>query len=241
MSYTINSLLGFIMVIFFACSKPQCPSPEDVDMTLRCSNGIKDGSEQGIDCGGACGNVCSQAIVVLQPGPGAGIDALVRTDFSTTFNTAPLQIYTWNGIATRSLLNFDYSSLPASATITHATLTLFADTTTDYSNGEVLPGHSGDNSFKLEHITAPWNDQTVNWVNQPSANYYSRIVLPASTSRDQAYVIDVTAILKKEFEDGTHYGFVLSNSRTVECAAVFYSSEGIYPQLRPKMELEYSY
>ncbi len=222
--------------------------PIDPFVAKRCGNSIKDGSEVGVDCGGDCANSCILINAILQPDSTDGIDALVHLKYVfTNYYKSPMQIVTWDlgagPYTTRSLLNFDYSSIPSNASIVSATLTLFADTTTDYSNNEVLPGHStygGNNITYLEQITDPWNDKTVTWNNQPSSDYYTRIALPTSTTRDQAYTIDVSNIVKNEFATGSHYGFLLLNPRDqLKIGLVFYSSESKYAQLRPKLSLTY--
>ena len=204
---------------------------------------MHDGDEIGTDCGGSCNTVCAVKSASLQPGPGEGISATVSTENLTQhFSGKPLMITCYSGYVNYSFLNFDYSSIPASAQIINATLNLFADTTTNYTNGSFPPGHiapDGAYNFYLERIKIPWNASTITWVNQPSSDYYSRIALNAGTSRDQAYSINVTDIVKTEFDNRNHYGFVFFNLRDKQLGTIFYSCEGKYPQLRPKLTLQY--
>lgn len=67
-------------------------------------------------------------------------------------------VYTWTQSATqvkiRTLLQIDFSNLPANAVITKAELELYLD-----PSGS--PATTGDNTFWIERITAAWDENTV--------------------------------------------------------------------------------
>ena len=224
-----------------ACSKPHCP--------LNCQNGEKDGNETGVDCGGDCLNTCTLKKVVFQPGPeglNVAVSSLSPNLAQGTYFTNFIESWTNQGniFNSRMLLNFDYSTLPASINVQKATLTLYADTTfKTYPNTTLPNGHSqygGSNAGLLKRIVQSWDENTVTWNTQPAADNESTIYVPPSTSRYQDYSIDVTPFLKYEFSTGTHYGVSLEMLfREPYRALVFHSDDGNYPLLKPKLEIEY--
>jgi hypothetical protein len=92
----------------------------------------------------------------------------------------------------RGLLKFDYSSIPASATITLAKLTLYSATTP--LNGDLVHANAGpNNAMLIQRVTGSWSEATTNWTNQPAGDAASQIVIPHTT---QAFLdlvdVDVT-------------------------------------------------
>src|SRR5262249_35786347 len=95
----------------------------------------------------------------------------------------------------RSLVQFDLSSIPPSAQITSALLSLFHNPTPASA-----PGHSqlsGPNDALLQRITSTWDEMTVTWNTQPTTTTQNQVTLPPSTSATQDYTnIDVTALVQ---------------------------------------------
>ena len=138
----------------------------------------------------------------------------------------------------RGLIQFDYSSIPAGAIITKATLTLFADTTTFTGS----TGHSqldGPNDWSLRRVTQSWDESTVTWNNAPSTD--SSIYCAPSTSASQAYVLDLTTWVKAEIANPTAYfGFLAEiNNKQIYRSINFCTSDNKYPELHPQMVIEY--
>jgi len=213
------------VIVFFACSKARCPKP-------------------------ASDNTPQAYTITLQPGA-EGKDAVVNTFNPTTNygNTVFEAIEAWtqggSNRIQRSLIDFDYSTIPAGATITSAKLTLYADTTYNYSAGSVPPGHSqlsGSNAWNLARVTSAWDEQTVTWNTMPSIDAKSYLSLPASTSASESYSIDVTTFVKDEIANPTiYYGFLLYLVTEIPYRAVyFYSSDGSYAALHPVLAIEYT-
>jgi hypothetical protein len=236
-----------IVLLDLGCSKPYCPPPKDLS-ALRCTNGVRDEGETGIDCGGACETNCTVKTVVLQPGS-EGIDAYIGSITPNDNNPAYsnyLTAWTEQGTpyTTMVYFAFDYATIPSTATIQSATITLYADTTSNFHPSTSIPkGHSQlsySNEWLLSKVLSPWQENTLTWNNKPAVDVGSTIQLPASSSNAQAYTIDVSQFVKNEFASGNSYGFRMEvkNKIPYNCI-VFYSSDGPYPTLRPKIEIAY--
>lgn len=192
----------------------------------------------------------SSYTVTLQPGT-EGNDAVINAlNPTTNYGNVPfLAIEAWTqsgaGRIQRSLIDFDYSSIPSEATITSAKLTLYADTTYNYSAGSVPPGHSqlsGSNAWNLSRVTSAWNEQTVTWATMPTIDAATTLSLPASTSASQSYTIDVTTFVKAEIANpSAYYGFLLNLvTETPYRAVYFYSSDDSHTAEHPTMVIEYT-
>lgn len=233
--------LSLIIACFclWSCSKPFCPE--------HCANGSKDGDETGIDCGGGCLTTCTLKKTVLQPGT-EGKNTYVQNLYPNgNEGTYSNYVSNWTagGIPFTSVvfLAFDYRSIPPTANIQKATLTLFADTTSNFhSSTDLAKGHlqyTKTNQWELRQVTAPWDEYMITWNNQPSVSPFVTH-LPASTSNNQAYVIDVTNIVIQEFMQGTSHGFKIETTiKNPYNCLVFYSDDSPYASLRPKLEIEY--
>jgi hypothetical protein len=229
------------------CSKPQCPPPEDLALAL-CQNGVRDAGETGIDCGGTCATICSLKTIVLQPGA-EGIDAYIASinpNSNSSGYSNVVEDWTDQGSPFTSMVYFafNYDAIPSAANIQSASLTLYADTTNDFHPGVSVPkGHSqysASNEWLLKKVTAPWDESLITWNNRPAVDDASVIDLAASTARDQSYTIDLTNFVKNEFASGNYYGFRMEmKTKTTYNAIIFYSSDGPYPTLRPKMVIQY--
>jgi hypothetical protein len=149
-----------------------------------------------------------------------------------TFNSQPATV--------RSLVNFDLSSIPVTAIISSAALSLYA-----WNNSSGFGFHSilsGPNDCMLEKITDPWTEALVNWNNQPSTTPVSSGYLASSTSPSQNYInVDVTALLQSIVSDTARYGFMI---RLVDenyyRSLNFCSGENPDSLLHPQLEICYT-
>ena len=82
----------------------------------------------------------------------------------------------------RTLFKFYLSSIPATATVNSATLYLYYNPAPVHSGGTGHNSDSGSNAGYLEKVTAPWDDSTVTWVNQPTTTAQNHVILAQSTS-----------------------------------------------------------
>ncbi len=180
----------------------------------------------------------------LRPGPENGLDAEVRTDmnypiwYDDDFIANCWTVY-GNPFLQRSLLKFDLSSVPGSATIVSARLSLFCNTSSGHQQL-----HSGYNSSYLLMITSNWEQTEVVWDNQPSTTMENAVLLPGSDSQIQDYPeIDITNQVDYWYKNPDHnFGFMF---RLVEeelyNSLVFASSNHLDPEKRPLLTIEYTF
>ena len=184
-----------------------------------------------------------QTTIVLQPGPSDGDDAIVSQNRPSQTHGNYLaflaQAWTFQGIPgiTRSVIRFDLSSIPDGATILEANLSLyFADDSPD-------EGHTGNNAAYLRRVTSDWDENGVTWNNQPSYTTNNQVYLPESTTGNQDYEnINVTSLMKDILDDPSENNgliFMLENEDPLT-SMLFYSSDGPYPALRPRLEITYT-
>ncbi|HEY3430628.1 MAG TPA: DNRLRE domain-containing protein [Cyclobacteriaceae bacterium] len=140
----------------------------------------------------------------------------------------------------RSLLRFDLSTIPPKATVTKATLSLYA-----WGKDIGLGKHAsktGSNEGLLQRVTSSWDENTVTWNTQPTTTSVNEVMLPASTSPDQNYVnIDVTALINDMRKNPSEsFGFML-RLKTEEIYRIlnFCSSDHEDHSKHPKLMVEY--
>lgn len=244
----------FFIASIISCRKLVCPAPEisgnKTTLTIPATDTIAlDDTTASTDTTQATDttrNVVNKYTLVLQPGA-EGKDALLSSTFPTAnFATRSyMHARAWTAGSElnleKSIIQFDYSAIPAGAVITKATVTFFADTT--INTGSI--GHSqlsGPNDWTLKRVTQSWDEFMVTWNTQPATDPIHVIQCAASTSASQAYVLDVTSWVIDGIANPTvYYGFLMEiNSNEYYRAINFCSSDHIYPSLRPKMVIEYT-
>src|SRR6185436_16325881 len=154
--------------------------------------------------------------LTLQPGSSEGIDAVVSgnpAEVNINWGSHPdLFAVAWTAggqpATGRGLFKFDLSPIPANATVLQATLYLYNNPNS--GNGNPAGQHSqlsGSNAAWLQKITAPWNEYTVTWNFQPPSSTTNQVVVPASTSGHQDYVIPVAGLIQDLVSNpATNYG-----------------------------------
>lgn len=223
-----------------SCAKPICPEPQTTSNTTAIIAPITIIDTTAVQA------VKQKYVIVLQPGS-EGKDAIINTIGSSVGHASqtylPTRAWTVSGtyLLENSIIQFDYSSIPEGAVINKATLTLFADTTLDIGS----LGHSqlsGSNAWSLKRVTQAWEESTVTWNTQPTTDLNNIIQCAASTSASQEYSIQLTSWVADEIAHPTsYYGFLMEiNNDTPYRSIVFCSSDNPYPQLRPKMAIEYT-
>lgn len=138
-----------------------------------------------------------------------------------------------------ALLRFDLAAIPSSATVTKATLKLFAN------------GEAGSGRLELHRITAPWSEHDVSYASFKQAFSPTLVAAMKLESRTARKSIDVTSLVSS-WVRGTvkNYGFELEVGpdheprRHRDCdddndPTLFVSSEG-QPARRPALEVCYS-
>jgi hypothetical protein len=180
--------------------------------------------------------VGSQFILVLQPGSASGKDAYIEDypnysdlNFGSSVSLVAVA-WTAQGIpyVTRSLIEFDLSAIPPNSTILSAQLSL-------YGEGQ-HSALSGSNEGLIERVTAPWDESTVTWNNQPPVTTQNSVLLPASSSVAQDYTdIDVTDLIN-DMITGNNFGMLIRlNNESYYRALDFCSSDHADSTKRPKL------
>lgn len=139
----------------------------------------------------------------------------------------------------RAVIQFDLSSIPATAVVTSADLYLYG---AGYLNA-LLPGHFGNNTSTLERVTSPWSENTVTWNTAPTTTTTGAATLPQSTSSTQDYIVDVTTMTQFQVSNpsqnyGLFYRLVTENPSSA-AGLLFYSSDHSDPNKRPKLCVTY--
>ncbi len=180
--------------------------------------------------------------LVLQPGPSAGIDALIRTDSANiNYGTSadfPANTWTAQGVffIERSLIFFDLTVIPVNSTVISAELSF----STNQNSGNYQLD-AGQNASYLLRVLNPWNQMTVTWNNQPAFSMTSPVILPQSTSDTQHYYVDVTThVADMVANPSTNYGwmFKLQTEALYRCLD-FASSNNPVASWRPKLTVVY--
>ncbi len=195
-----------------------------------------------------CYQVPSSNCLTLQPDSTAGIDAHI---FELTPNTASgswpdfsASQWTYNSVPgeDRGLIKFDLSAIPVGATVTSATLSLYANINSvgGYSG---QPTYGSNNASYLKFITGSWSENTVNWNNQPSVTTAGQILLPQATSTVMDYTnIDVTTFAQNWVNTpAQNNGMMLDMIGTnYYNSLIFCSSDNPIASKRPKLVICYS-
>jgi hypothetical protein len=149
--------------------------------------------------------------------------------------------WTIGGVKTvwRNFLKFDLSSVPLNATIQSATLNLsWADT-----NSWGSTQHSSltsSNESVVQRVTAPWNENTITWNNQPSATTADQVVLPQSSSGTQNYSLNVTQMVQ-QMAGSNNNGFLLRLvNENYYAELVFASGDNPHLNRRPTLTITYT-
>jgi len=152
---------------------------------------------------------------------------------------------TWtNGgspINLRSCFKFDFSSIPASATIISAKLTLYSNPTPQ--NGDLVHANSGsDNGFNIQRITTAWTGAAVTYANQPTATTEDQVTV-ASTLLPFLDVsdVDVTALVQSMIQPNANNGFLMRlQNETAYNIRNFCSSKYSDSSKHPKLVIQYT-
>ncbi|MEP7165049.1 MAG: DNRLRE domain-containing protein [Ferruginibacter sp.] len=142
-------------------------------------------------------------------------------------------------LLTRGAFKFDFSVIPASATILSAKLTLYSNPTP--LNGNLVDANSGTaNALYLERITNSWNPATISWSNQPATDLASQISLPHTDLHFLDLVdIDVTNLVAT-MSATNNYGFMIRLQNEIAYnIRIFASSRYSDASKHPKLVITY--
>lgn len=137
----------------------------------------------------------------------------------------------------RSLLEFDLSSIPQTAVIDTALISLY------HNPNSTNAGQSGANAAYLQRITSSWSESTVTWNTQPTTSTNNQVTLVASSSGTQNYIDqNVTALVQDMISSpSTSHGFMLKlQVEQILASMKFASSDHTNSSLHPQLYLCYT-
>jgi hypothetical protein len=187
------------------------------------------------------------AMLSLRPNSTQSKDAdisslLVNSNFATNPYLVP---FAWNQFGNteirRTLIQFDLSSLPASAVIDSAFFSLHFSQKFVEDNPP-FTGHFGANTMQIKRITQPWNASTVTWANQPPSTNTNLIELPSATAQTQNYLkINVKNLITDMTTEGNNGFLIQLKTETPFKISCLNSSEESNEALRPSLIIYYRY
>jgi hypothetical protein len=195
-------------------------------------------------------------VLVLQPGPEAGKDAMISNlqatvnfgdhkYFETTFISEPVLTVMRSN---ESLIAFDMNALPKSATIRKVTLTLWYDLPLPWDSTIFYPAGSTEYRWRgavLQKITEPWEEYKVTWDNQPATTERGQVYLSPFILNTNMITLDVTSIYvpdpATDVADTPCYGMFF-RLWPDEWTPGFRFASGDYsvPGMRPKLTIYYT-
>ena len=176
------------------------------------------------------------ATITLQPGASAGKDALL-TDYTPDINYGDndnmMRSALYSNEKIKGLIQFDLTSIPSSATILSADLSLY--------HASIVANQTDNPTFSFYRITESWAEDSVTWNNQP--NYNGTAVASLTISDDNITVWrtwDVTSIVQ-DWYSGTYdnYGLVLALDSGKYGPTLVSSDYSLSSAYHPKLTINY--
>jgi hypothetical protein len=140
----------------------------------------------------------------------------------------------------RSLLQFDLSQIPSTATISSARLSLYSNPTPINGN-QVNANFGTNNAFYIRRVTGTWVPGVVNFNTVPSVSTIDQVLVPhTSASSLDVTDIDVKGMISTMVSSG-NYGFLLQlQAETIYTLRNFASSRSTDATKRPKLVITYT-
>lgn len=183
--------------------------------------------------------VTSQDTLFLKPGPDEGKDVRVNQTSYGTANSVLFMCGEWTyyGVVAkdRSIIEFNFSSLPENIKLIKASLSL-------YAHEEGHSQLSGNNKSMLYRITERWLEDEVTWQDQPQYTTENAVFLPASEYSSQDYLdIDITPLFQDMLDnpDESHGFFLKMIEEEYYRALRFASSDHPNPDKWPELTVVY--
>jgi hypothetical protein len=191
-------------------------------------------------------NPSAEKTITLQPNNNPNEFSIVEiggVDKSgPTVNSIDADAWTYNGASytIRSIIKFDLSTIPSSATIKSAHLFLYSD---PYPvNGNQHDANYGSNAFTIQQVATNWSSATTTWYNQPSGLTNNQVLISSTALPFLDLDADVTGQVGSMVNQNINYGFLLKLQTEVTYASrIFVGSHNpTYPDKHPKLVIEYN-
>jgi hypothetical protein len=205
------------------------------------------GGATGVDTTKVTVNQGSTQTLTLQPASNPNdmkLQILNGADQSHS-NAPDLVLAQWtNGgqpVTVRSLLKFDLSTIPQTATIVSANLYLYSHPA-PLLNGNGTDANWGtNNAFFVQRASANWTPGTTTWANQPAGAAAGQLLVPHTASSFLDVNLDVTAMVTAMVNGNANYGFVMKLQNEVALTSrIFVSSHNTtHTAKHPKLVVVY--
>ena len=192
-------------------------------------------------------NAAGAHTLTLQPNnnPNEILVALSAGADATGLTNVSVETSAWtiggDPITIRSLVKFDLSSIPSSASIVSAHLYLYSNPAPN--SGNLVDANFGtDNSFTIRQVTTDWSPSTVSWSNQPGVSTENQILIPSTSQARLDLNIDVTSQVASMVNGNINYGFMLQlvNEVTYTSRIFVASHNTSYPDKHPTLLVSYN-
>ncbi len=141
----------------------------------------------------------------------------------------------------RNLFKFNLNSIPSTATVQSASLSLYFPVQNNFFATDTSLTHP--NTSILYRVTSPWNENSVTWNSAPSYLTNNSVTIGPTIVSNQDFVnIDVTALVQDMVSDPNNsYGFQLQMIDETQYARLLFAS-GDNPDIikHPKLEVCYT-
>ncbi len=148
--------------------------------------------------------------------------------------------WTYNGepMFERSAFKFDLSSIPSTATIISAYLSLYSETVP--LNGNLQDANFGQDAMYIKEITSDWDATTTNFAHQPSTTTTGQVSIAATTESRLDITADVKDMVSDMVTSQHNYGFMIQLQNEIYYSSrLFYSSYGTDSTKSPKLVVSY--
>jgi len=182
--------------------------------------------------------------ITLKPGPDDGKDVLISLNVPNNSYPYPESnsIYTWtNGGSVgieRSLIEFDFSSIPEGAYLISSELSLYYNPTDEWQSFDY---HTGDNAAYIQRILEPWDQYSVTWNNKPELSTENQVWLAPSTSPNLDYLnIDVAEMVRDMLvspSGNNGFSIRMEDEQNPYRSLLFASSNHPNSTLRPELKV----
>ena len=191
--------------------------------------------------------------LILQPDAATGLDSYIyggakNSNFGTVTEMGIGEDNNTNGRVARSLIKFDLSSIPANATITSATLSLW--TNADLSNN--------DRTIRVHRLKVPFHETQVTWTRSATGINWQTTGASGANDRENIDIGSITILNNdglniekqivltsdkiQEFVNGTfvNRGFIIVADTEQNDRFNYKSSDSNDSGQRPKLVIQYT-
>lgn len=200
----------------------------------------------GVDTAKVTVNQAPETTLTLQPANNPNDYKLeLLNGVNNSHNGAPdIVLAAWtnggNPASVRSLLKFDLSAIPQSATIISANLYLYSYPPPLLNGNGTEANFGTNNSYTVERAVTDWSPASITWFNQPAGASQGQLIVPHTASSFLDINLDVTTIVGAMVNNNTNFGFLMKLlNETIYTSRIFASSNYSDASKRPKLVVVY--